>query len=93
MKSIPFKYKIYGRKKGRKKNKIDFNQINYKKIFKSDINVYKKNCNILDIGTGNGESSLYLSKLFPNSKIISCETYLDGNLNLYNKIKGFYRVI
>ena len=42
--------------------------------------------NILDIGSGNGENAIYLSKLYPNSKIITCEIFEDGNINLINEI-------
>ena len=38
--------------------------------------------NILDIGSGSGENSIYQSMKFPKSKIIACETFVDGNINL-----------
>ena len=80
-----YKYKIYGRSKGRKKNVIlDKNLI--KNIFVKDINLIKEKHNILDIGSGSGENVLLLSQIYPRSQIIACEIFEDGNLNLCNKI-------
>jgi len=80
------KYNIYGRTKGRKKKKYDIDQSFINGVLTKDINLNKKNHNILDIGSGSGENSLHLSMLFPKSKIIACENYFDGNLNLCNEI-------
>ena len=81
-----FKYKLFGRSKGRKRNKNMFLN-NFKKF---DFNIKKdldnKTFNILDIGSGNGENAIHLSKLYPNSKIITCEIFEDGNINLVNEI-------
>ena len=81
-----YKYKLFGRFKGRKKdNKSvvnflnDFN-INIKK------SIYKNNYNILDIGSGSGENAIHLSKLHLKAQIITCELFEDGNLNLCNQI-------
>ena len=86
MNSEKFKYKLFGRFKGRKKtylkNLHDFNE--YKFNVSTDFN--KKNYNILDIGSGSGENAIYLSKKYPQAKIITCELYEDGNINLYNQI-------
>ncbi len=81
-----FKNRLFGRTRGRSKKKIDIK--NYRsKLEKYKIPKFDKNINyILDIGTGYGETSIYLSKYFPNSIIISCEKYIDGNLNLLKKI-------
>ena len=86
MKNIDSKYRIYGRRKGRKKKNINLNKNIINKIILNEINLNQNNYNILDIGSGSGENSLYLSKLYPNSKIIACEIFLDGNLNLCNQI-------
>ena len=82
---IDYKYKIYGRRRGRKKKRLKnvyelLNQ-NSKKI-----NLFKKNFNILDIGSGSGENSLKLSNMHPSAQIVACDNFLDGNLNLLNEI-------
>ena len=71
MKNIDSKYRIYGRRKGRKKKNINLNKNIINKIILNEINLNQNNYNILDIGSGSGENSLYLSKLYPNSKIIA----------------------
>jgi len=82
MKTVISKYKIYGRIKGRKKKSHNLDQTFIKSIITKDINIKIKNNNILDIGSGSGENSIYQSMKFPKSKIIACETFLDGNINL-----------
>ena len=52
-----------------------------------------KSFNILDIGSGNGENAIYLSKLYPNSRIITCEIFEDGNINLINQIINYILII
>ena len=78
-------YRLYGRVKSRKK--IDRDK--YKNILDKyntfDLNI--KDNNILDIGTGYGESSLYLSKKYLKSKIYTCDKYINGNFNLLKKIE------
>ena len=62
MKKISDKYTIYGRKKGRKKIDLvdkDF-VVNYKINIEKDIKKNKKN--IIDVGSGNGENTLFLAK-------------------------------
>ena len=60
---LNFKYKLFGRSKGRKKNKNfllnNLNEFDFN--IKKDLN--KKSFNILDIGSGNGENAIYLSQL------------------------------
>ena len=87
---LNFKYKLFGRSKGRKKNKnLLLNNLNeFDFNIKKDLN--KKSFNILDIGSGNGENAIYLSKLYPNSKIITCEIFEDGNINLINQINELH---
>ena len=78
------KYKIYGRKKGRKKIG-SINQINFSQFIIDLENDLKKQRNIiLDIGSGNGESSIFLAKKNPKKLIIACEVFEDGNINLFN---------
>ena len=83
-----FKYKLFGRFKGRKRNHKTFKE-SYQKY---ELNLKKKidiaNYNILDIGSGSGENALFLSNLLPNAKIITCELFEDGNINLCNKLKN-----
>ena len=84
-----FKYRMYGRRQARKKN--NFNTNNKEKNVIEDINskklkFLKKNYNILDIGSGSGESTLYLNDRYPDSQIIACDNFKDGNINLSNKI-------
>ena len=81
-----FKYKLFGRLKGRKKINYSFK----KNLEKNKINITKhinKNqYNILDIGSGSGENALHLSSIYPQSNIITCELFEDGNINLIKEI-------
>jgi len=83
-----YKYRIYGRSKGRKKIKsIDNNFFDDHKInIKKDLKKNKKN--ILDIGSGNGENSLFLANKNPNALIVAVEIFQDGNINLCNQISN-----
>ena len=78
-------YKIFGRKKGRKKfQDIDYNvSKNYLLNLDTDFNNKKV---ILDIGSGEGENTVCLAQKFPGKLIIACEVYKDGNINLCNKL-------
>ena len=81
-----FKNRLFGRTRGRSKKKFDINKY-HELNEKFAIKKFVDNQNyILDIGTGYGETSLYLSKKFPKKTIIACEKYIDGNFNLYKKI-------
>ena len=86
MKKISDKYTIYGRKKGRKKihsvNKDFF--VNYKIILETDIKKNKKN--IIDVGSGKGENTLFLAKKNPDALIIAIEIFWDGNINLCKQL-------
>ena len=86
MKKISDKYTIYGRKKGRKKihsvNK-DF-LVNYKINLETDIKNNKKN--IIDVGSGWGENTLFLAKKNPDALIIAIEIFWDGNINLCKQL-------
>lgn len=81
-----YKYKLFGRFKGRKKNiKSNTKIINDFKIdVKNDLN--RNKYNILDIGSGSGENAIYQSIIHPNSLVIACDLFEDGNINLCNKI-------
>ena len=82
-----FKYRLYGRSRGRSKKNIDINSY-LKKIEKFKISKLKTNINyILDIGTGYGETSIYLANKYKSKTIISCEKYIDGNINLIKNIE------
>ena len=67
--------RLFGRTRGRSKKKINL------KNYHETVNKYKfQNYNekseyILDIGTGYGETSVYLAKQFPDKIVISCEKY------------------
>ena len=52
--------------------------------------LYKNINYILDIGSGYGESTIFLSNNNKKNTIISCENYINGNLNLINKIENSY---
>ena len=83
-----YKNRLFGRTRGRSKKKI-----NLKKYYET-IDKYKfQNCNheldyILDIGTGYGETSVFLAKQYINKIIISCEKYIDGNIILLKNIEN-----
>ena len=88
MKKLSYKYRIYGRTKGRKKiQPIDKNFIeNYEINLERDIKKNKKN--IIDIGSGRGENTLFLAKNNPEALIIAIEIFLDGNINLCKQLSN-----
>ena len=79
--------RLFGRTRGRSKKKIDL------KKYLQTVDKYKfQNCNekinyILDIGTGYGETSIFLANQFLDKVIISCEKYIDGNIILLKNIE------
>ena len=81
-----FKYKLFGRFKGRKKTHHPSFQDLKKYQFNEQKNINKLKYNILDIGSGSGENALFLSNTHPESEIITCELFYDGNVNLVNQI-------
>ena len=87
MLSNNYSNRLFGRTRGRSKKKINLK--NYHEI----VNKYKfqsyneKLEYILDIGTGYGETSIFLAKQFPDKVVISCEKYIDGNITLLKNIE------
>ena len=82
-----YKNRLYGRTRGRSKKKINinfYNEMLNEYIFKK---FTPNNKYILDIGTGYGETTIYLSEKNKNKIIVACEKYIDGNLNLLKEIK------
>ena len=79
--------RLFGRTRGRSKKKIDL------KKYHQTVDKYKfHNCDkkinyILDIGTGYGETSIFLANKFIDKIVISCEKYIDGNINLLKNIE------
>ena len=86
MNNLNYKYNIYGRSGGRKKNKLINNDVLEKYKFNLQNDIKKNKNNILDIGSGSGENSLFLALKNPNSIIIACEIFQDGNINLCNNL-------
>ena len=80
--------RLFGRTRGRSKKKINL------KNYYETLNKYKvQNFNeeteyILDVGTGYGETSIFLARQFPDKVIISCEKYIDGNIILLKNIEN-----
>jgi len=82
-----YKVRLFGRTRGRSNKKVSYNEY-YKIIEKYRIRDLEENKKyILDIGTGYGETSIFLSKNNKDNIILSCEKYVDGNLNLIKKIQ------
>ena len=82
-----FSKRLFGRTRGRSKKKI-----NLKKYHQTVAKYQFQNCDekinyILDIGTGYGETSIFLAKQYPDKVIISCEKYIDGNIILLKNIE------
>ena len=75
-------YRLYGRTKGRKKNN---NNDSFLKIKLT--NVDHKKYNILDIGSGFGESTIKIAKKDKKKIVICCEKYIDGLNNLFKKVE------
>ena len=69
-----YKYRLFGRSKGRNKNSIINSEANEIKIKKIDPLKY----NILDIGSGYGESTIEIAKSNNKKIVIACEKYIDG---------------
>ena len=79
-----FKYRLFGRSKGRSKNNKLIEKAIKMKLKKIDQTKY----NIIDIGSGYGESTLEISKFNSDKIVIACEKYIDGLNNIAKKIKN-----
>jgi len=87
MLSSNYSKRLFGRTRGRSKKKIDLNKY-HQTVAKYKFQNFDKNLDyILDIGTGYGETSIYLAKKFTNKVVISCEKYIDGNTILLKNIE------
>ena len=85
--SSNYKNRLFGRTRGRSKKKIILKNY-YETVEKYKFqNFDKKLKYILDIGTGYGETSIFLAKQFPDKIVISCEKYIDGNIILLKNIQ------
>jgi len=85
LKNFNQKFKIFGRKKGRKSLQNLCSAIFDKYLLNLSSDSIAEKI-ILDIGSGNGENTLILSKKHPNNLIIASEIYQDGNINLCQKL-------
>ena len=80
------KFKIFGRKKGKKKSNVS--EI-YLKNYLLDLDQDLQNkLIVLDIGSGNGESTLELAKKFKNKLIIASDVFEAGNINLSKQLNN-----
>ena len=80
--------RLFGRTRGRSKKKINLKNY-YETVDKYKFqNLNKQSEYILDVGTGYGETSIFLAKQFPDKVIISCEKYIDGNIILLKNIEN-----
>ena len=87
MHSSNYSKRLFGRTRGRSKKKIDLKKY-HQTIAKYKFQKFDNKLDyILDIGTGYGETSIYLAKKFINKVVISCEKYIDGNVILLKNIE------
>ena len=88
MKLDNYKYRIYGRRIGRTKRNFSLKEYE-KEIKKYEFKKLENfKSNILDIGSGSGESTLHLSMKNNDSIVTCCEKFVDGNLKLLRKISN-----
>ena len=79
--------RLFGRTRGRSKKKINLKKY-FETLDKYKFQKYNEKLEyILDVGTGYGETSLFLAKQFPDKVVISCEKYIDGNVILLKNIQ------
>jgi len=87
MLSSDYSKRLFGRIRGRSKKKIDLKKY-HQTVAKYKFQKFDKKLDyILDIGTGYGETSIFLAKHFSDKVIISCEKYIDGNIILLKQIE------
>ncbi len=79
--------RLFGRTRGRSKKKINLKNY-YEAVDKYKLQNYDEKLDyILDIGTGYGETSIFLARKFSDKVVISCEKYIDGNITLLKNIE------
>ena len=79
--------RLFGRTRGRSKKKINLKNY-YEAVDKYKFQYCNDNLDyILDIGTGYGETSIFLANKFLDKVVISCEKYIDGNIILLKNIE------
>ena len=79
--------RLFGRTRGRSKKKINLKNY-YEKVDNYKFQNFNENSEyILDVGTGYGETSIFLAKQFSDKVVISCEKYIDGNIILVKNIQ------
>ena len=79
--------RLFGRTRGRSKKKFDLKKY-HQIVTKYQFQNFEEKINyILDIGTGYGETSIFLANQFLDKVIISCEKYIDGNIILLKNIE------
>ena len=83
MKKNNFKYRLFGRTKSRKKN----NSIDKKAIKLQIKKIKASKYNIIDIGSGYGESTIEFAKNYKDKNVIACEKYIDGINNIAHRSK------
>ena len=86
------KIRTFGRIKGKNINQKKLDQLNIDlsvyQIKDNEINDFIKNKTIFfEIGFGYGEHTIHQAILNEDTKIIACETYINGILSLIRKIK------
>tara|TARA_B100000575_G_scaffold291625_1_gene298003 strand:- start:100 stop:756 length:657 start_codon:yes stop_codon:yes gene_type:complete len=87
MHSINHINRLFGRTRGRSKKKIDLKKYN-ETLDRYKFQNFNENLDyILDIGTGYGETSIFLAKKFLDKVVLSCEKYIDGNVVLLKNIE------
>ena len=80
--SSNYTHRLFGRTRGRSKKKINLKNY-YEQVDKYKFQNFNENSEyILDVGTGYGETSIFLAKQFSDKVVISCEKYIDGNIIL-----------
>ena len=80
--------RLFGRTRGRSNKNISLKNY-YETVDKYKFQNFNEKLEyILDVGTGYGETSIFLAKQFPDKVIISCEKYIDGNIILLKNIKN-----
>ena len=88
MLSSNYSNRLFGRTRGRSNKKIDLKNY-YETVDKYKFQNFNEETEyILDVGTGYGETSIFLAKQFPDKVIISCEKYIDGNIILLKNIEN-----